>query len=79
MQVRKAAGQPVLVDLSTDDGSIVVEPDGQQGQVDVVMSAEQTSALTLRKAVYDLELTFPLGEVVRLVQGKIAISPNITE
>lgn len=79
MQVRPAVNQPVLIDLSTEAGSIVVEPGGVQGRIDIVMSATQTSALEVRKAVYDLELVWPSGEVTRLIQGKVTISPNVTE
>lgn len=78
MQIRKAVGQPILVDLSTENGSIILEAGGEEGRLDIVMSATQTSALDLRKAAYDLEVTFSSGEVVRLIQGKVSISPNVT-
>lgn len=78
MQIRKAVGQPILVDMSTENGSITLEAGGEEGRLDIVMSAAQTSALNLRKAVYDLEITFSSGEVVRLIQGKVSISPNVT-
>ena len=78
MQVRKTFNEPILVDLSTENGSIVLE-DGAQGQIDITMSAAQTEALELRKAIYDLELVFPSGDVARLLQGNVLISPNVTE
>ena len=78
MQVRKAVGEPILADLTTENGSITLEAGGEQGRIDIVLSATQTSALALRKAVYDLELVYSSGEVVRLIQGKVYISPNVT-
>lgn len=85
MQVREKYGAPVLLDLSSGNGGVVVSED-EAGRVDVVMTAEQTDRLGATSspmkprlaAVYDLELTYPSGDVRRIIQGAITISPNIT-
>ena len=46
---------------------------------DIVITDTQTDLLELRRAVYDLELVWPSGDVLRLMQGKVIISLNVTE
>lgn len=85
MQVREKYGAPVLLDLSSENRGVVVSED-EEGRIDVVMTAEQTDTLGATAnplkprlaAVYDLELTYPSGDVRRVIQGAITISPNIT-
>lgn len=78
MQVRNTQGGSILADLSEDHG-ISIQPDGELGVISVELSPTDTGSMTSRRAVYDLELTFPSGDIVRLIQGKISVSPNITE
>lgn len=78
MQARVAAaaqGQPVL-EMSTADGRLIITP--QPGRVDLVLTPEETEALPPVRLVYDLELIEPGGGVVRLVQGDVAISREVT-
>lgn len=79
LQVRQKTNTPVILDLSSSAGEIQIQAGGEQGRVDVVFSAQHTSALEVSQAIYDLRLTFPSGDVVRLVQGKIEVSPSVTE
>lgn len=89
MQVREQYGTPVLLEISTENGGIVIggTPDTPvMNQIDLLMTAEQTDKLGVtpvvtkprRNAVYDLEITYPSGDVRRILQGGITISPNIT-
>ena len=79
MQIRQSVGAAVLAEMSTTNGNIVLQTGGALGQVDVVMTPAETNALTVRRAVYDIELTWPSGDVVRLIQGKITVSLAVTE
>jgi hypothetical protein len=80
MQIRQAVNTPVLVELTSGlAGGIVIEAGGADGQIDIGITDEQTEVLELRRAVYDLELEWPSGDVTRLMQGKITISLNVTE
>jgi hypothetical protein len=89
MQCRAKYGAPVLLELTTANGGIVVDPT-VDGRVTIVMTAAQTDALGAtedpakprRSFHYDLELTYPSGDVVRVLQSPegdpSTISPNIT-
>lgn len=76
MQIRQSFGTPVLVSVKDGDG---ITLGGPTGTVTVEISDERTDVLDgLRSARYDLEVEFPSGDVYRLLQGAVAISPNIT-
>lgn len=47
------------------------------GMVDFTFSATQTSSLTASQYVYALELYSPTNVTVRLVEGKIFVSPEV--
>ena len=89
-QARRKDGS-VLFDLSIEDGSITLG--GTAGTIVFNLSAQQTSALwsdelapfgsvggidTYLAGKWDLELTSPAGRVVRLLQGKVLLSPETT-
>lgn len=48
------------------------------GTVTIKFSHGQTSGLNVRKAVYDLEMTTPTSEVIRLMQGSVIVDPEVT-
>lgn len=89
MQVReKANSTTVMVDVTSaeDDwenggGRITL---GADGRVHVQLADTDTDKLVTKKAVYDLELVWPLelGEVrpvvERVLQGAMIIDPNVT-
>ncbi len=79
MQVRTAIGAPgdPLLDLSTDPSKGITIT-GAAGRIDITITAAQTDALTVKKAVYDLELVSGTGKVTRLLQGGITIDPAVT-
>lgn len=77
MQVRDAPGTlPVLLDLSTANGGIVLG--GTAGTVTLYASATTTAALAWSKGRFDLDLTAPNGDVIRLLQGGVVVSPEVT-
>lgn len=67
-----------LVVDSTVGGGITMQPGGELGRIDVKLSDEETDALTFAKGVYDLEVTWPDGDVARVVQGLVTVSPSVT-
>jgi hypothetical protein len=77
MHIRQRVGLPILVALTTANGGVLFG-DPVEGEFTINISDEQTDTLALKRAVYDLELEYPSGDVVRLLQGKILISPNVT-
>lgn len=48
------------------------------GTVTIKFAHGQTSTLAVRKAVYDLEMTTPTSEVIRLMQGTVIVDPEVT-
>ena len=48
------------------------------GTVTIKFSHGQTSSLNIRKGVYDLEMTTPTSEVIRLMQGAVIVDPEVT-
>ena len=67
----------------TYDGPLVIEAttalaNARTGTVSVMITAAQTSALKAGTYVYDLELEAPNGEVIRLIEGRFVITPEVT-
>lgn len=48
------------------------------GVLTITATAAQTTALSLSNYVYDLEITSGAGVVTRLLQGAVAVSPQVT-
>lgn len=75
MQIRDRIGGTILdsfdettgITLGTVDGSITLNIDGTA-----------TGGYTWATGVYDLVLTSPTGEKIRLVEGTITMNPGVT-
>jgi hypothetical protein len=76
MQFRKSQQAPALVSATSTDK---ITLGGVTGRIDVKLTDEDTDALTTRSCLYDLELESPTGDVHRLLEGAVTISPNITQ
>lgn len=79
MQVRRTQGTPPLVDASSEVGNGKITLGGATGRIEVKLSDEDTDLMDAKSALYDLEVEDPAGDVYRLLQGKVTISPNITQ
>lgn len=80
MQVRAGIGSPVLLDLSTENGGITLEPDGRLGVIRLFARASQTRVVT-DKAVYDLHLidVADPDRVTRPFGGTLRVTPGVTQ
>lgn len=77
MQVRAEVESPdFLLELTTANGGITLG--GAAGTVDLYVSDETTSAITWTSGVFDIEIEHPSGEVTRLAQGSVGVSPEVT-
>jgi hypothetical protein len=78
MQVRERVGSStVVLECSTANTRITLG--GSAGTITIVAQDEVTVLLTaMPKAVYDLELTSPGGEVTRLLRGSVEIIGEVT-
>lgn len=86
MQVRQKYGMPVLLELTTENGGLILDPD-EPGRLTIYMTAEQTDALGTTedplkprsRLMYDVELVFPSGDVLRIMESEAStIRRNIT-
>lgn len=78
MQIRQRVGSPVLVDLDTGPGDGITLS-GATGLIDVLIPWDVTAALTVRKAVYDLFITFPHSQGrEKVLKGKVTVDPAVT-
>ena len=66
----------VLLELTTENQRIVLG--GPTGEIRIVISATDTTALNWPTGVYDLEVEFPDGTVVRRMAGSVVVSPEVT-
>lgn len=66
---------PLLV-LTTANGRIALG--GVAGTITITLSATETAALAWTTGVYDLEVEFPGGLVVRRLAGAVTVSPEVT-
>lgn len=79
MQIReKVSSQIPLVELTTENGGIQINSDPTTGSFEIFIDAEHTAALTVRSAVYDLEVIMSNNDVIRLLLGYITISQEVT-
>jgi len=85
MQVRASydASSP-LIDIDSDTGGTGntsgISLGGSAGTLAIVISDADTKALSAPASnVYDLELEASNGVVTRLIEGKAAVSPGVTQ
>lgn len=77
MHIRDVITNPVfLLELTTGNGRIAITP--LLGKIELILSDTITAAITWTSGVYDLEIISPAGEVTRLVQGTVTVSPEVT-
>jgi hypothetical protein len=76
MQIRRTIdSSTAIVTCTTENGRISI--DDENGVVTVSMTDEVTSAITT-SGVYDLEIEDASGNVSRVVQGTVTLSPEVT-
>ena len=77
MQVRSEVESPtVLLELTAENGGIVI--DGPAGKLILHLPPAATAAIAWESGVWDLEIAHPNGDVTRLAQGTISVSPEVT-
>ena len=77
MQVRPEVESPmVLLELTTANGGIALG--GVAGTIELYVSDDASTLFTWTAGVWDLEIEFPGGDVRRLAQGSISVSPEVT-
>lgn len=76
LQARVRPGDAPVIDLIDGSG---ITLDEEAGTITVLLTDEQTEALDFLEARYDLELESAGGEVTRLLEGRVVLSPEVTD
>lgn len=77
MQVRQRySSEDAALTMSTEAGTIVLG--GAAGTINITGPAVDTATITIKQGVYDVELTSAGGIVTRLIEGCVAVSPEVT-
>ena len=77
LQVRKTYGSPVLVELTSSDGSITLAATAPN--ITLSFFKEKTESLAVTEGmIYDLEITDPSGLITRVLQGSFSVSKQVT-
>lgn len=77
MELRDRPGGTVLVTLSLAGGEIVISaPATGQMQITAIPSLSDD---LVNNASYDLKITYPDGSVDRIMDGRVQLSPAVTE
>jgi hypothetical protein len=63
---------------SSNSVSIVVTLGGSEGTVTLGLSANTSANLVAGRYVYDVELTSPSGDVTRIFEGILTVTPQVT-
>ena len=72
MHVHAKYGGPLLIEATT----VLVNP--STGTVQATITPAQTSAVSAGTYIYELELEAPNGEVIRLIDGRFVITPEVS-
>ena len=71
-QIRKTYSSSTAVDFYTSTA------DPANGKLDISLSAVQTSAMKAGRYVYDVEIVDSIGNVTRVVEGQLEVTPRVT-
>jgi hypothetical protein len=77
MQARQShTSSSVVIELTTANSKISLG--GTAGTITLSLTAGETAAITQSSLVYDLELVSGGGEVTRLLEGSLILTPEVT-
>lgn len=76
MHIREAVdADNILVTFTSEDDTIEL---GSDGRIELVLGAEDLADAEWTSGVFDLEVEDDDGNVYRVAQGKVALSPQVT-
>ena len=77
MQVRETYNADnFILELTTENGGIVLGD--ANGTIEITISHATTSLIRPKEYVYDLEIVSPLDVVLRLIEGRFIVTPEVT-
>ena len=75
---RRVKDEDIILELSTANGLLFIDQDSEKTVYGISLPPEQTRTLSMKAAVYDINLVDPEGDKVRIQEGTITISPAVT-
>jgi hypothetical protein len=76
MQIRESIGTPLILELTTANGGIVL--DTVNYTIRILMTSQQTALFNFPVALYSLELTDTLGAINIFMTGSVTLVQEIT-
>lgn len=77
MQIREWKDSTVVIaELTTENGRISISP--SQSLVMLLMNGDQTAVLDFGDAFYDLKIMEPDTEPIRIMEGRVSLSREVT-
>lgn len=76
MTIKDKVGGTTLLSLTSANGRIIL--DDAAKTIRLLISAEDTAALTWKKGVYDLEMVSTDNTVIKLVSGTVTVEREVT-
>jgi len=76
MQIRDKGTGDLLVELTTDNGGIEIDP--AQDMITLIFGEDETVGDTWVKGIYDLELVDPLDRPYGVIRGRITLLKEVT-
>lgn len=73
--IKTAIGGSTLTEATTQNGKIVI--DGLNGIIDIKFTDEETALFAFTKGYYNLTVEDVAGNVIRLAEGDIIVSPSV--
>lgn len=78
MQIRaKKKSETPMIELTTENGGIVLDTTTDQSTITIYISAEDTASFS-SGGVYDLELIDEYRNVTRIMEGTVTLSTEVT-
>jgi len=78
MQVRRTIDSSnFLLSLTTENGTLEINPSGSTNVIAINVSASVTASLNT-SGIYDIEIQNEQGEVSRVLQGNFTVIPEVT-
>lgn len=78
MQIKESTCSELpLIDLSTENGKIVIES-AIDGKWIIEVLPSDTTAVDAVRYVYDMDITFPSGDVFTVCQGIVKVTEDVT-
>jgi hypothetical protein len=71
-QIRKSYYSLTAIDFTTN---IINET---SGVIEISLTSEQTDAMRSGRYVYDIEITSAGGEITRVLEGQVEVTPGVT-